>query len=55
MCPQADQGCGDVVATIDYDADGMADFLVSNGKGQAHGLPAVGPLQLITLGDPGAA
>ena len=53
--PQADQGCGDVVATIDYDADGMDDFLVSNGKGQAHGLPAVGPLQLITLGDPGAA
>jgi hypothetical protein len=53
--PQADQGCGDVVATIDYDADGMDDFLVSNGKGQAHGLPAVGPLQLITLGTPGAA
>jgi hypothetical protein len=47
--PQTVQGCGDVVATIDYDADGMDDFLVSNGKGQAHGLPAVGPLQLITL------
>jgi hypothetical protein len=53
--PQTDQGCGDVVATIDYDADGMDDFLVSNGKGQAHGLPAVGPLQLITLSAGGVA
>lgn len=53
--PQTDQGCGDVVATIDYDANGEVDFLVSNGKGQAHGLPAVGPLQLITLSAPAAA
>lgn len=53
--PQANQGCGDVVATIDYDADDMDEFLVSNGKGQAHGLPAVGPLQLITLSAQDAA
>ena len=52
---QTDQGCGDVAATIDYDADGMDDFLVTNGKGQAHGLPAVGPLQLITMGAVDAA
>jgi hypothetical protein len=48
--PQTDQGCGDVAATIDYDEDGMDDFIVTNGKGQAHKLPAIGPLQLITLG-----
>jgi hypothetical protein len=53
--PQTDQGCGDVVATIDYDANGTDEFLVSNGKGQAHGLPAVGPLQLIALSAPDAA
>jgi hypothetical protein len=28
----------------------MDDFIVTNGKGQAHKLPAIGPLQLITLG-----
>jgi hypothetical protein len=48
--PQADEGCGDVAATIDYDANGLDDFIVTNGKGRAHRLPAIGPLQLITLG-----
>jgi hypothetical protein len=48
--PQTDRGCGDVAATIDYDTDGMDDFIVANGKGRAHRLPAIGPTQLITLG-----
>ena len=48
--PQTDQGCGDVAAALDYDENGLADFIVANGRGQAHRLPAMGPLQLITLG-----
>jgi hypothetical protein len=50
--PQAEQGCGDVAASIDHDLDGMDDFLVLNGKGQVHRAAALGPVQLITLGEP---
>jgi enediyne biosynthesis protein E4 len=47
--PQATSGCGDVASAIDYDGDGMADFLVLNGAGSANGRWISGPVQLLTF------
>lgn len=49
--PQPGSGCGDAVASIDYDRDGATDFIVLNGA-----LKTQGPVQLIrfpTPTDPG--
>jgi hypothetical protein len=46
--PQTTQGCGDVVAPLDYNQDGKTDFLVLNGGPYTGQMPA-GPVQLITL------
>ena len=43
--PQTSRGRGDAVDSIDYDADGSADFIVLNGEGSASG-----PIQLIAGG-----
>ena len=48
--PQVRQGCGDVVAPIDYDANGTTDFIVTNGRGFVRGRRATGPVQLISFG-----
>ena len=48
--PSPLQGCGDVAATLDFDRDGKADFVVLNG-GRFDGLPYDrGPDQLLTMG-----
>jgi FG-GAP-like repeat len=41
--PALDDGCGQTVARIDYDRDGMSDFLVLNGRKKV-----AGPVQLFT-------
>ena len=48
--PQAETGCGDVAAMIDFDADGLEDVLVTNGEGIKDGVGKEGPVQLLTLG-----
>lgn len=48
--PQAETGCGDVAAMIDYDQDGWDDVLVVNGEGIKGELLVEGPVQLLTLG-----
>jgi hypothetical protein len=42
-------GCGDTAEAIDFDGDGMDEFVVLNGGGTDQALPR-GPEQLLTLG-----
>jgi hypothetical protein len=46
--PSTSKGVAGFVARIDYDANGLSDFLVLNGGGQSEGGPA-GPVQLIAF------
>jgi hypothetical protein len=47
-------GCGDTAEAIDFDRDGMDEFVVLNGGGTDQSLPR-GPEQLLTLGSWGVA
>jgi hypothetical protein len=42
--PQANEGCGDHVASLDYDGNGNTDFVVLNGRDHYPG-----PVQLISF------
>jgi hypothetical protein len=42
--PQTIQGIGESVAAIDYDRNGLSDFIVMNGR-----LKAIGPIRLIAF------
>jgi FG-GAP-like repeat len=44
-------GCGDTAATLDFDRDGMDEFVVLNGGGKDQPLDLDGPDQLLTMGD----
>ena len=46
--PSTSKGVAGFVARIDYDGNGLSDFLVLNGGGQSEGGPA-GPVQLIAF------
>jgi hypothetical protein len=46
--PSTSQGAADSVAPIDYDGNGLTDFLVLNGGGEDEGGPA-GPVELIAF------
>ncbi len=48
--PSGAAGCGDVATALDFDRDGMKDFVVMNGAGQG-GPATLGPDQLLTMGD----
>lgn len=45
--PQATTGCGDVPSPIDFDLNGLTDFVVLNGQRTEDGTEVVGPVQLI--------
>jgi hypothetical protein len=47
--PEADEGCGNVAAPIDYDQNGTTDFIVLNGTGDIDGTKVSGPVQLISF------
>jgi hypothetical protein len=47
--PEAETGCGDVSAPIDYDQNGTMDFVVLNGHGKKEGAQVAGPVQLISF------
>jgi hypothetical protein len=48
--PAGVPGCGDVAASLDFDGDGAADFVVLNGAGQGQPTGIEGPDQLLTMG-----
>ena len=50
MPPGELAGCGDTAGTLDFDRDGMDDFLVLNGGGESQPLDIDGPDQLLTMG-----
>jgi FG-GAP-like repeat len=50
--PQTTEGCGDVVAPIDYDRNGNTDFVVMNGIFQNPDYKPEGPVQLIAFRGP---
>jgi hypothetical protein len=47
--PSTSEGRPDFVAPIDYDGNGLTDFLVLNGEKQAEHMPTPGPVQLIAF------
>ncbi len=48
--PHVALGCGDHAAAVDFDRDGMADFVVLNGGGFDQPLDLKGPDQVLTMG-----
>jgi FG-GAP-like repeat len=48
--PHERLGCGDRAASLDFDRDGMADFVVLNGGGFDQPLDRKGPDQVLTMG-----
>ena len=51
MPPGELAGCGDTAGTLDFDRDGMDDFVVLNGGGESQPLDIDGPDQLLTMGN----
>jgi hypothetical protein len=49
--PHVGLGCGDRAASLDFDRDGRADFVVLNGGGFDQPLDLKGPDQVLTMGN----